>query len=503
MDSLNTDDQLTIVNRAQEYRISKKLISKIPYFEKMLSHECLESKENKVELDFDKQTFEIILNWIRSNYSFILIEMDYVMDLYELADYFGLDWICKECIAYFKENFSMAHLPFVIPKATATSKCINSGALNAFICRYFLKIANTTFWSKYPVETIEYINICALDVMVYSEYQVFNAILQWAYFKARSHFKRLLKLVRWCHLNEQDLSKIKEDGSFKSSGFEPIFCAPQKVNCDCTFNRTKQNYLVMIEKLDDKDLLIKVFDNNFTQLLSHAIKQDYSISSNIFHDEHVSDILFESGTGPLRIDWKLNKYVWMSSHGSFIELLKRIYGNSEQGTHLNTYFGNTENMQDGFKLLEGAENFILIYLKEREMHYFSRPIYENYNMFSHLYQCKATTLNNKIYLLTNKRMLYEFEIGYRMLKQTWSQRLCEDWFVFDSTLLTSSLAGDKIMVIDTNTANYICFDINTKASSKGRMALLLFCVRITRLLPTFLPLNTIRTCLNSNRNSEN
>ncbi|XP_025018313.1 uncharacterized protein LOC107370477 [Tetranychus urticae] len=382
MDLLEMDDQLTIVNQSTEYRISKKLIRKVPYFEKMLSHECLESKENKVELDFDKQTLEIILNLVESDYAIITIEMKY--------------------------------------------------------------ITNTTFWIGYPIETIEY--ICALDLMVYSEYQVFDAIMRWVNYKVDSrkrYLERLLKLVRWCHLNEQDLSKIKENELFKSSGFEPIFCAPRKVDCNCTFNRAKQNFFIMIEKFEKStDLRIKVLDNNLTQLVSQVIRHDPCVSPKLFHDEHVSDLLFDTRKNSLRIDWKRKKFMWFVPPQPYTQLLKTIDGNIGYGTHLSGDLEPGEKIEDGSLLLEGDENFGLIYIHAGRLHYFSRQPYINYIMFPSLNQCKATILNDKIYLLTNKRKLYEFkiEVNNKVLRRTWSHRLWHNKFSFTNTLLTSNPA---------------------------------------------------------------
>ncbi|XP_015794380.1 uncharacterized protein LOC107370934 [Tetranychus urticae] len=299
MDSLDTDDQLTIVNRSTEYRISKKLISKIPYFEMILSHDCSKLRTNKVTFDFDEQAVKSIMAWIKRETTIITIEMNYVFDLYELADYLGLDVISKECLKYFEDNFTIEHLPSFIPKVTKTSKCISSAALNAFICRYFLRIkdlysdsiddSRKAFWLEYPIETIEY--ICALDLMICSEYQVFDVIMRWVNFKAYSrkcHLVELLKLVRWCHLSEQDLSKIKENGLFKSSGFEPIFCSPRKVNCECTVNRTKQNFLIMIEKwernLDFHDKLTIVNRSSEYKISKQKIRKIPYFEKMLSHD---------------------------------------------------------------------------------------------------------------------------------------------------------------------------------------------------------------------------
>ncbi|XP_015794412.1 uncharacterized protein LOC107370979 [Tetranychus urticae] len=511
MDSLENDDQLTIVNRSTEHRISKKLIRKIPYFEKMLSHNLKESKENKVELDFDEQTFQIIFDWAASNYNFIMIEMDYIMGLCELADYFGLDWISKQCITYFDDNFSIEHLPFVIPKINVTSKCINSGALNAFICRYFLKLANTIFWFEYPIETIEY--ICALDLMIYSEYQVFEVIMRWINIKADSrkcHLEGLLKLVRWCHLNEEDLSKIKENELLKSSGLEPIFCAPRKVNCDCIFNRTKQNFFIMIEELDSRGLQINVLDNNFKQLVSQVIQEDASISSNLFHDEHISDITYNSGMTAIRIDWKQNKYKYIAPFVSYIQV-KKWLTKLQQGDPFTANHGLPGEIRNGFLLLEAAKHFIPIYIENSCLRLLSGTIYENYKDFHQISQYKATLVDNRIYLLSDGNLceyVFAQSTFFRLdnVKLNWSHRIQE--FRFEYSLLTSSPAGDKIILIDKYTKNYICIDLNTKRKSKGRM--ISYCYAdgqkesktLLTLTSAFLPLTTIRTCLNSKSNSD-
>ncbi|XP_015794427.2 uncharacterized protein LOC107370994 [Tetranychus urticae] len=399
-----------------EHRISKQMIRKIPYFEKMLSHECLESKENKVVLDFDEQAFKIILDWVERDYTIILIEMDYAFDLYELADYLGLDGISKECITYF-HKFTIEHLPIIIPKMAKTTKFMTSGALDAFICRHFLDIASSfskvnrntkkTFWSKFPIETIEY--ICALDLMINSEYQVFDAIMDWVLsdsYLRKCHLERLWKLVRWCHLNDKDSSNLVNHLRI-SAGFEAKLCSPRKADCDCVFNRAKQNCFVMIETLDIKDLRVKVLDNNFKLLVSQVIKEDTSIASNFFHDEHVSDILFDSGRRVIRIDWKQNKYNWAPPLESYAGLQRRIARSVEYGGELYEELELGEDIANGFLLLESTETFDLICFEGKHLHRFSMPIHEIYKRFTTLNNCEATLLNNKIYLLSNKAILYE------------------------------------------------------------------------------------------------
>ncbi|XP_025018562.1 kelch-like protein diablo [Tetranychus urticae] len=381
MDSLDTDDQLTIVNRSTEHRISKNLIRRIPYFEKMLSHECLESKENKVELDFDEKAFKWLLNWIE--FGDILIEMDYMINLCNVADYFGIkDHLMQDCSRYFFANFSSEHLPVVIPQVTSTSKSLNSGAINSFICRHFFKIVNTTYWCEYPFETIEY--ICALDLMVHSEYQVFKAIQKWVKFKVSSrkyHLKGLLKFVRWCHLKDKDLSKIKENVLIKSHVVAPEICSTEKTNCKCSIDRTKQGCFVTIEELVNKNLRVKVLDD-LLPLINQVIQSDESMPLHLLHGKHVSDISFDSGRKMIRIDCKQNNYRLFDHSASKSHCLKMIRCISEEqqsenrfvSTKTQLYFVDRNHTYEG-SLLDANEKFILV---RNELHQLGESIFFRY-----------------------------------------------------------------------------------------------------------------------------
>ncbi|XP_015794420.1 uncharacterized protein LOC107370987 isoform X2 [Tetranychus urticae] len=413
MDSLETGDQLIIVNRSTEHRISKKLICKILYFEKMLNLDLKESKENKVVLDFDEKAFKSIFNWIKLG--FIFIEMDCVINMSIMADYFGIsDRLMNNFISYFHENFSIEHLPVIIPQVTSTSKLINSGALYAFICRYFLKIVNTPVWLNYPPETIG--RICGLDLMIHSEYQVFDAIMRWVKAKAdyRKHFlKILLSLIRWCHLEDEDLAKIKENSFFKFSNFEIELCSRNKPNCNCGIDRTKQGCFVVIEELSDKKLQVKVLDGNFFPLVNQLIQNDPSLPLHLPHEEHVSDIFFDSGKEIIRIDWKHNKYRYMDYKSHYQKVHNCIYKSSRRGEYyavttkpeLELFCRDVNFVCPQLSLLEANEKFILVLDDFWRFRCWETPSMANfndskYNVDSYL----ATVLDNYIYIVTEKAL---------------------------------------------------------------------------------------------------
>ncbi|XP_015794411.1 uncharacterized protein LOC107370977 [Tetranychus urticae] len=477
MNSLKTDDKLTIVNGTMEHRISKKIIRKVPYFDRMLSHDLLESKENKVKLDFDERALKLILNWLE--FGLIFIEMDNVINLCTIADYFGVNnYLIDDCISHFHDNFSIEHLPVVIPQVTQTSKLINSGALNAFIRRYFMKIANTTVWLDYPIETIAY--ICKLDLMIYSEIQVFDSIMKWINFKADSrkcYLKELFKLIRWFYLEDKDLSKIKENELVKSCNFELELCSHDSSNCNYTIDRTKQSYFVVLEESDDKDLRVKVLDHNFIPLINRVIQSDESMLLNLLHDEHTSDIFFDSGRKMIRIDWKQNKYrllKYLTLKSYYPKIYRCFFEDQKSEAYgkemLPKYYGDHKTKGS---LVEANDKFILVCHHEYWLKCWTNPTTEIIN--SHFddtgYTYLTTVLDNSIYMIKNNFEFFQFNIDSKLeYKKVEIDRLKH--FKIYNLLLTSNLAcDDKVIIIDKSTKAVYCYNVETdKWSSMGRIS---------------------------------
>ncbi|XP_015794258.1 uncharacterized protein LOC107370818 [Tetranychus urticae] len=506
MDSLETDDQFIIVNRSREHRISKKVIRKVPYFEKLLSHECLESKENKVELDFDEKALILFLKWVAFDY--LLIEMKNVISLYNMIDYFGVDSnLIQDCATYFRDNFSISHLPVVISQVTPTSQCINSGALDAFICRHFLKIAKSKAWLNYPIETIEY--ICALDLVIHSEMQVFNAIMRWIDYEAESskiHLERLLKLIRWCHLSRKDLSKIKENDCVKSSNFEPIFCTPVQCNGYCTLNRINQYYYVLIEELDGTDLQIKVLTKNFMPFIKRVIKLDESMPLNLLHNDHVCDIVFDSGRKMIRVDWNQNKYrlIGLEELKSHTFKIRKCIPEKKYDELYDLHVNLSRYYPQG-SLLDLNGEFLLISTNSEKMFCCLSPSDARIERFYHGSHCEylATVLDNKIYIMTSSHELFEFNIDSGKTQKFTRKGEAE----FRDLFLISKPEQDKIMLIDKSKEIVDCFNVRTKEWSPFGIMVNNFTStgnqrKLNKLLTftsAFLPINTIRSCIKRER----
>uniref|UniRef100_T1JY93 BACK domain-containing protein n=1 Tax=Tetranychus urticae TaxID=32264 RepID=T1JY93_TETUR len=476
MDSLESNDQLTIVNGSTKHRISKQLIRKVPYFEKMLSLDLKESKENKVMLNFDEKALKSFLNWLELGN--IFIEMDYVINLCNMLDYFGIkDDLIQDCIKHFNDNFSIEHLSVVIPQVTSTSMLINSGTLNAFICRYFTKIVNTSVWLDYPIETIEY--ICALNLMIHSEYQVFDVIMKWVKFKADSrmcHLNRLLKLVRWCHLEDKELFRITEQ--VQSLNYQPSkLCSFLKRDCDLNCNRTQQEHFIEIYELNATSLRIIISDNNFFPLIEQVVKLNNSMAIDVLHDEHVSDVFFDSGMEGIRIDWKRNEY----------RLLDR--------SQYETYFIKIHNCIQEKNFLEPVclpanAELIWKYFQTNKSNYF-----------------RSTILDDNIYMISPQDF-FKFNI-YTHEKTIIRLERFKKGLPLGNLLIASRKANDdRVILIDKSTKDAFCFNVNTQQwSSIGRI---IDCDRkspvvqdsthkLLTLTSTFISLDTISTYLKNNK----
>ncbi|XP_015787230.1 uncharacterized protein LOC107364410 [Tetranychus urticae] len=457
MESKETD-QLTIVNRSRTHHISKKLIiGKIPYFQTVLSNDSfMESKENMFKLDFDEQAFQSFLTWVESDH--VLIEMKNLINLCTIMDYFGINnyWMDR-LVTYFHDKFSISDLPVVIPQVTPISKCINAGTLDAFICRHFLKIASTTVWLNYPIKTIGY--ICKLDLMVHSEMQVFNAIMKWINFNIdarKDYLEKLLTLVRYCDLDSKDLLKIKENDFVKTFNFKPTFCSHSRCTGDCEFDRSNQYYSVLVEEMHGKDLRIKVLDRSFQLLIKQVFKLDESMPLRLFPNEYVSDIVFDSGSKMIRIDWNQKKYRLIGVNEYkyyYYEIVKCIFTKHEDKCYkidetreLHSYTGSS--------LLEFNDQFILISQRTdwqknnntEKLICWTAPSDANIEMCLRDYKrnYQTTALDNDIYILNSNRELIQFNIESqrtRRFKRRGKSHL-------DDLILTSMPGQDKVVLID-------------------------------------------------------
>ncbi|XP_015783639.1 uncharacterized protein LOC107361336 [Tetranychus urticae] len=465
------DVQLKIVVRKNEYYVSKKFIcSSVPYFEKMFCGDLLESTENKVELDFDEHVFDSILNWIHTG-SF-LVQMEDVIALYEAADYLMIDErLFEPCMDYFHNNFTIEHLPIVLSQVKKASKLINAEAIDYFICRHFLKIINTDVFLDYPVATIEH--ILKLDLMVYSEYQVFESIMKWVNKNAdfrKGLLPQLLNCVRWFFMDPVELSKVKDNELIKTlRDFNSIISSKG----DCRSNRTKQTFRISIHRIDDLKLLINVYDDDFFCLPIGDFTQDDSMSLEFVHREHISDILFDTGRQGIRIDWIKKTFRWLDFKvagktyytqlsKTIVQFLKPssslICHLEEKDTTLFDQFNNDE-----AALFESVDSYIVIGKTKDYRKLFGLFPVLHRSWFKHFKDNKhtfhATVLDKVVYILTENLEFIQFNYETRSCNK--SNPFEGKHLYFRYLLLTSHQAKDnKVILVDKSTGKIHIFCIN-------------------------------------------
>ncbi|XP_015783170.1 uncharacterized protein LOC107360968 [Tetranychus urticae] len=468
----NFDVKLEIVNRKTVYTVSKKLIcSVVPYIKKMFGCDLLESKENKVELDFDEHVFNAILDWIHSG-SF-LINMENVINLYEAADYLMLDeHFLKPCLSYFHENFTIKHLPVVLSQVTKVSKFINLGSIENFICHHFLSITNTDIFLNYPVETVE--AILKLDLMVYSEYQIFESILKWVNINtSRQKFiPHLLNCVRWSFMDPDDLVKIKNDEHIKVlTNFDSIISS----NVESDLNRSRQNFFVSIHRIGDSRLRIKAFDNKFLCFPIGDFIQDDSMPLEFVHGEHISDILFDSGTKGIQIDWIKRTFRWRdfkvagkTFYSQFFKVILQFQSNLKYFTCYledkdwkpTAPIGTQEEL-----LIESNGKFIVIGKTKDEKKWFGLFPGAHESWFNQFKDCEhsfqATVLDDVVYILTKDLEFIQFNCETRSFNK--SAPFKDEKWKFNDLILTSHQTNDdKVILVNKSSGKVHVFCINQK-----------------------------------------
>ncbi|XP_015783686.1 uncharacterized protein LOC107361380 [Tetranychus urticae] len=479
----NCDDELIIVNRRCEYCVSKKFIcSVVPYFKKLFSGDELESKENKVTLDFDEHVLDSILSWIHTG--LFIMQMDYVILFFEAADCLEIDdRLWEPCINYFHDNFTIEHLPVVLHQVTQESLLIDSGAINSFICRHFLKIANTNVFLDYPVETVEY--ILKLDLMVYSEYQVFESIMKWVNKNTDSRkefLSKLLTFVRWSFMDSVGSSKIKDNELIKTlQNFHSILSS----NGGCGFNRTKQNVFVSFQRLPNGKLRVKIFDKDLFALPIGDFTKDDAMSREFVHEEHISDILIDTGRRCIRIDWNKKTFRWLTesfyyrAYGAYgacgayyTEIHKLIVNFQDNRSQYSCYLdAKAPALGDGIRynsylLLEYNDGFVCIGETFTRKCYGIFPATDS-RWFNGIAVCfddelHATILGKVVYILTAELNFFQFNIETRSFKKLKLFEGAEDHEYNDFFLTSLHAEDDKVILVNKWTGKFYVYFIKQK-----------------------------------------
>ncbi|XP_025016391.1 kelch-like protein 6 isoform X2 [Tetranychus urticae] len=467
----NCDAKLQILNRKRKYTVSKKFIcSTVPYFERMFSYDYSSApKKNKVELDFDECVFNSILDWIHSG-SFC-IQMETVISFYDAADYLMInERLLQPCLTYFHENFTVEHLPVVLKQITQVSKLINLGSIENVICRHFLTIANSNMdsFTDYPVEAVE--SILKLDLMVFSEYQIFESIIKWVLAKVSSRkalLPQLLNCVRWSYMDFDEISKVKDNELIKALPSDLV------KSSYVGFDRTKQNFFVSIHQRDTSILKLKAFDNEFFCFTIGDFTQDDSMSLEFVHEEHSADILFDSGRNGIRIDWIKRTFRWLDfkvARNTYYSKLRKFIV-EVRGKRCYCYLEDEDATlsfpisSKDYLLLESNGKFIAIGKTPDEKKWFGMFPARHESWFNgydgHEHSFKATVLDDVVYILTKNLQFIQFNYETKCFNKSEPFK-GKKWDYNDLILTSHQTKDDKVYLVNKSSGKVHYFCINQK-----------------------------------------
>ncbi|XP_053214659.1 uncharacterized protein LOC128397911 [Panonychus citri] len=306
-------DKLTIIDKKnnQSFKVPKDIAcSKSNYFQGA----CENTKSDDLEilLDIDAVAFQVVMDYlVRDRVS---IDFHSVLPTTVAADYLQIDDLLNKCRDFFLKNFTINQLPIVIDSLHVTVPLIfiNKQKVDCFIKRHFLKIANTPSFLLFPLKTIEY--ILELDVIVDSEFRIFEAILRWIEHdnERKTYLSDLSKFIRWSHLSELERNMIKANSLVMEMSAE------FEVSMNAVLEK-KNNYrissksIVEIYEMNDK---IKVFFHlNEGNVPLAEFDLCNEISDNVFTNEYTTDIIFDSGRKGIRLDCENKKYKYLNMFG--------------------------------------------------------------------------------------------------------------------------------------------------------------------------------------------
>lgn len=324
---VNCEDNvmITIRNRDKEFKLDRdRLCSSIPYFSKMFSGQFLESTTSQVNLNLCERSFEMIMNYISSD--FICIDFTNVISLYATCDYLMMDNLLAECYNFFYENFNIEHLPEIFDTIKPTSKLITFSQLNNFISRNFLRISEMKVFQRFSFETV--IQILKRDLNIDNEIRVSNAIETWVQYDEENrvkHLPSLIKLVRWKLLPEEQFESIKSKPLF-----EPFKCSINEMRKSNQYNlpdasRLGSNCLVVVFEVDPKKIGINVQIDQSPWIFIGTFTMDKNLSLNLITDETMIDIIYDSGRKGLRIDLIGRKFNYHQMTGTPTSYYRQLY----------------------------------------------------------------------------------------------------------------------------------------------------------------------------------
>ncbi|XP_053203150.1 kelch-like protein 3 [Panonychus citri] len=321
--SLDENMKVTIVNRKKSYEISKQKLSSIPYFVKLFSNSNCDT--TKIELDLDESSFDNIIEFILDGHLSISIESAFLM--METADYLGMGEIKQKSFDFYQSNFNIKLLEKFLD-FYENHKCIekiNEEKLNSFIRKYFFPISHTKAFLEFPVTLLE--RLLKMDLVVSSEFQLFEAIDRWVEFDKKlrkQYFPRLTQFINFRKMKKAEIygvgwllrrQGLTSDIPLYSEKYPPRACLPEFCQFDCIINRHYNKSLISIYELDEDKINIRRLSSSNLWTKYGQFTRDETMSTSLIEADHIVDIIYDSGRKGIRVDLIGKKFKYLEMFG--------------------------------------------------------------------------------------------------------------------------------------------------------------------------------------------
>lgn len=313
--------EIVITNESTSYIVSKDFVcSKNPRFKDLYN-----DYQRAITVVSDNLDLRAIIGWLYSD--FIVINPTNAFSLHELACNLNFDLIKNNCISFFNNKFTVEIIPVVMKRIKNDPSLVNlSNLLNTFICRNFLRIIKGQYFLELPFVVVKY--IMSLDLLIESEYQVFQGILKWVKHDESNrtvHLSELIKCLRWCYMEDDTGEKIEEDEIVLNlPQFNELPCGPYECTNYCVSDRVKAKRLICIY-FNDKSIGICYRAGENSWIPCGTFEEDDKIPVGFLSPEYMLDIIFDSGRSGVRIDFLENKYRPLEMVGSTDSYYSKFY----------------------------------------------------------------------------------------------------------------------------------------------------------------------------------
>ncbi|XP_015795627.1 uncharacterized protein LOC107371995 [Tetranychus urticae] len=428
MTQIESADQIELINRSSSYTVSKSLIcAKIPFFNEL----CSSQGGEKFQVNLNESSLESVINWVHSDC--IVINMNNVLQLYEAADDLQIASIKSLCQLFFDENFSAKEIPALIKLVRDDNSLLNFNKINSFLSRNFLRLINGEYFLEFPLEVVKY--ILSLDTCVETEYSVFQAILKWIkHDKLRGvHLQELMKCIRWCHTFKDCYVHIKEDEFIVKNlpQLDELACEPGECRNSCFNKRVKEKNLISLLYVDDNIMSMSYYTGDNCWEPCGTFERDNQMPIGVISEEHVVDVIFNSGRTGIRIDLVGKKYRWLEMSGSSSAYYNQLYDcfkpKFDRESSYRAY------IQDGVKKIDhwvdlekntlienkGVMN-IICYPRKDEKLYCFLPV-EHVDWYKHKFadhRVHAVILNDACYIITKSLTFRIFDMVKKTIEKS-------------------------------------------------------------------------------------